>query len=120
MNKPTEIKYSLDENGEPYFAATHIQAVQGLNFDEDKDLSTIIFNLENEINKVSEENSTLRKFIEDSKIEISNLNTNIETCKNTIETLKTKVGSLEMNIKNSQDEIEKKKDVETNEGGSSE
>lgn len=30
MNEPTEIKYSLDENGEPYFAATHIQAVQGI------------------------------------------------------------------------------------------
>ena len=42
MNEPTEIKYSLDESGEPYFAATHIQAVQGLNFNEDEDLSTVI------------------------------------------------------------------------------
>ena len=30
MNEPTEIKYSLDENGEPYYAATHTQAVQGM------------------------------------------------------------------------------------------
>ena len=30
MNEPTEIKYSLDENGEPYFAATHKKAVQGM------------------------------------------------------------------------------------------
>lgn len=29
MNEPTEIKYPLDENGEPYFAATHIDAVFG-------------------------------------------------------------------------------------------
>lgn len=30
MNEPTEIKYPLDENGEPYFAATHIKAVAGM------------------------------------------------------------------------------------------
>lgn len=30
MNEPTEIKYSLDENGEPYFAATHTDAVKNL------------------------------------------------------------------------------------------
>ncbi|MBM2659691.1 hypothetical protein [Staphylococcus pseudoxylosus] len=27
MNEPTEIKYPLDENGEPYFAATHADAI---------------------------------------------------------------------------------------------
>ena len=27
MNEPTEIKYPLDENGDPYFAATHADAI---------------------------------------------------------------------------------------------
>ncbi|WP_337227930.1 hypothetical protein [Staphylococcus succinus] len=30
MNNPTEIKYPLDEYGQPYFAATHAQAIQGV------------------------------------------------------------------------------------------
>ena len=120
MNEPTEIKYSLDESGEPYFAATHIQAVQGLNFNEDEDLSTVIFNLQKEVNRVSEENSILRNSLEESKTKISELNTNIETSKNATETLKTKVGSLEITVKNLQDEIERLKGLNTNEGGTGE
>ena len=120
MNKPTEIKYSLDESGEPYFAATHIQAVQGLNFNDDEDLSTVIFNLQKEVNRVSEENSNLRNSVEDSKTKISELNTNIETSKNATETLKTKVGSLEITVKNLQDEIEQLKGLNTDEGGTGE
>lgn len=53
MNEPTEIKYPLDENGEPYFAGTHIKAVAGLDFAGDEDLITIIFNLQNEISKIN-------------------------------------------------------------------
>lgn len=120
MNKPTEIKYPLDENGEAYFAATHIQAVQGLNLNEDEDLSTTIFNLKQEINRVSEENINLRNSVEDSKMKISELNTNIETSKNAIETLKTKTGNLEITVKNLQDEIEQLKSLNTNEGGTGE
>lgn len=33
MNEPTEIKYPLDENGEPYFAATHIKGVAGIDME---------------------------------------------------------------------------------------
>lgn len=53
MNEPTEIKYPLDENGEPYFAATHIQAVAGLDFADDGDLMSIIFDLQNEVRKIN-------------------------------------------------------------------
>lgn len=42
MNEPTEIKYPLDENGEPYYAATHIDAVQGFDTSENEvDLTDI-------------------------------------------------------------------------------
>ncbi len=30
MNEPTEFKYSLDENGEPYFAGSHVDAIEGM------------------------------------------------------------------------------------------
>ena len=55
MNEPTEIKYPLDENGEPYFAATHIKAVKGLEFDNDEDLLSVIFNLQSEISTIKDD-----------------------------------------------------------------
>lgn len=75
MNKPTEIKYPLDENGEPYFAATHIKAVQGLEqFDDSEDiesLSDLVNKLnikvsaqENEITTLKTENRLIKKEIE--------------------------------------------------------
>lgn len=30
MNEPTEFKYPLDEYGDPYFAGTHVNAIQGM------------------------------------------------------------------------------------------
>ncbi|MGO2834554.1 MAG: hypothetical protein ACTIBX_10665 [Staphylococcus saprophyticus] len=53
MNEPTEIKYSLDESEEPYYAATHIKAVAGLDFADDGDLMSIIFDLQNEVRKIN-------------------------------------------------------------------
>lgn len=78
MNKPTEIKYPLDENGEPYFAATHIKAVQGLEqFDDSEDiesLSDLVNKLnikvsaqESEITTLKSENRLIKKEIEEIK-----------------------------------------------------
>ena len=75
MNKPTEIKYPLDENGEPYFAATHIKAVQGLEqFDDSediKDLDSLVNKLnirvsaqESEIATLKNENRLIKEEIE--------------------------------------------------------
>ena len=36
MSKPTEFKYPLDENGEPYFAGSHVNAIQGIEDITDK------------------------------------------------------------------------------------
>src|SRR5699024_11471003 len=30
MNEPTEFKYPLDEYGDPYFAGSHIDAIEGM------------------------------------------------------------------------------------------
>ena len=36
MNEPTEFKYPLDEYGEPYFAGSHVNAIQGMESITDK------------------------------------------------------------------------------------
>ncbi|MEB6233801.1 hypothetical protein [Mammaliicoccus sciuri] len=36
MNEPTEFKYPLDENGEPYFAGSHVKAIEGMQDIEDR------------------------------------------------------------------------------------
>lgn len=86
MNRPTEIKYPLDENGEPYFAATHVQAVQGLEeFDNGDDIS----NLNALINKLTTDNSALQNRV--SKLETDNnqFKQDIEQMKQEIEVLKS-------------------------------
>lgn len=70
MNEPTEIKYSLDENGEPYFAATHIKAIIGLDFENDEDLITIIFNLQNEITKIKTDQESKTIVIENLRKQV--------------------------------------------------
>lgn len=61
MNEPTEIKYPLDSDGEPYYAATHVQAIQGL---EDLDLNKTLRNMNEEINSQRETIDLLTKRIE--------------------------------------------------------
>lgn len=63
MNEPTEIKYPLDENGEPYYAAAHIKGLYGLDFDGDDNLAVVLLNLQSTItdlkNKVDSQNITI-------------------------------------------------------------
>ncbi|MGW8014801.1 hypothetical protein ACWEYY_00480 [Staphylococcus xylosus] len=83
MNEPTEIKYPLDENGEPYFAATHIKAVKGLEFDNDEDLLSVIFKLQSEI-------STIKDDLALKDTTIKNLTTRLATAEQEIIALKPK------------------------------
>ncbi|WP_426458411.1 hypothetical protein [Staphylococcus nepalensis] len=64
MNEPTEIKYSLDENEEPYFAATHIDGVQGLN---KADLDNDFIDVNKKIAKLEVLVKDQQKIIEDNK-----------------------------------------------------
>ena len=53
MNEPTEFKYPLDEYGEPYFAGSHVDAVEGMqNIKDrlDKAESDIKTNSEKQVN----------------------------------------------------------------------
>lgn len=81
MNRPTEIKYPLDENGEPYFAATHVQAVQGL---EEFDNGDGVENLQQIIRSLNITISTLQS-------RVLTLETDNEQMKQDIEILKVSI-----------------------------
>lgn len=70
MNEPTEIKYSLDENGEPYFAATHIKGIQGLDTESSENPFTDINDKINQMNTlIKQANETIaeqQKIIKDN------------------------------------------------------
>lgn len=57
MNEPTEIKYPLDSDGEPYYAATHVQAIQGI------DLNEVLENINETIEKQQKRIDLLEKKI---------------------------------------------------------
>ncbi|MDN6161090.1 MAG: hypothetical protein L0J91_06415 [Lactococcus lactis] len=61
MNEPTEIKYPLDSGGEPYYAATHVQAIQGL---EEPDLNDTLKSMSEAIASQQEIIDSLNKRIE--------------------------------------------------------
>lgn len=61
MSKPTEFKYPLDENGEPYFAGSHVNAIEGMG-DIKEDIETTknkVDRAEKNINIVDENNKNL-------------------------------------------------------------
>ena len=62
MNEPTEIKYSLDENGEPYFPATHIKGVVGIDIEsytKQEDLSEFNDKFKEMENRISEQDDLI-------------------------------------------------------------
>ena len=54
MNEPTEFKYPLDEYGEPYFAGSHVNAIQGMeDIKDDINKNTeLIKNIESVVNSL--------------------------------------------------------------------
>lgn len=98
MNEPTEIKYSLDENGEPYFAATHIKGLFGLDFDGDDNLTLIISNLQSEIT--------------DLKTKLNNQDTHITDIKQVLNDYKTRIEELEKLVQETEETT--KEDVTIN------
>jgi septal ring factor EnvC (AmiA/AmiB activator) len=78
MNEPTEIKYSLDETGEPYFAATHIKGLFGLDFDGDDDLIVVLSNIQSEITELKSELNNQDTRITNMENELKDQNTRIE------------------------------------------
>lgn len=86
MNRPTEIKYPLDENGEPYFAATHVKAIQGFedfdNTEDIGDLRQIISNINTSVTSLQTDMQTLNTKYEEIIQEIETLKQEVKELKN--------------------------------------
>ncbi|QRN90227.1 hypothetical protein JRU67_09145 [Mammaliicoccus sciuri] len=99
MNRPTEIKYPLDDNGEPYFAATHVQAVQGLeefdNGDDISNLNVLIKKLNADISTVNSNIADISVLVNNQKTEIDNLKTQMNNANTEIDNLKKRIEILE-------------------------
>ena len=83
MNEPTEIKYALDENGEPYYAAAHIKGLYGLDFDGDDNLAVVLLNLQSTI-------TDLKNKVDSQNIIISDLQTKVDENTKAIKALSSK------------------------------
>ncbi len=70
MSESIEIKYSYDENEEPYFPATHIKAIQGINTEDSENPFTDIDDKINQMNTlITQANKTIaeqQKIIKDN------------------------------------------------------
>ena len=67
MNEPTEFKYPLDEYGEPYFAGSHVDAIEGMQ-DIKESIETTnkkVDRAERNINIVDENNKNLEDAFKD-------------------------------------------------------
>ena len=75
MSKPTEFKYPLDENGEPYFAGSHVNAIEGM-----QDIKDRLEKAETDIiNNSSGSNADIQnisKRINKAESDIKTINTN--------------------------------------------
>ena len=75
MNEPTEFKYPLDEYGEPYFAGSHVNAIQGM-----EDIKVRLEKAETDIiNNSSGSNADIQnisKRINKAESDIKTINTN--------------------------------------------
>lgn len=75
MTRYIDKKYSLDDNGDAYFPVTHIDAILGIDFEDDEDLKTTIVNLQFK-------NSELESKLNKQEETITDLISRIETLEN--------------------------------------
>ena len=80
MNEPTEFKYPLDEYGEPYFAGSHVDAIEGM-----QDIKDRLEKAESDII----DNST------GSNTDIQNINNRLDKAESNVKTINTNQLNLE-------------------------
>ena len=85
MNEPTEFKYPLDEYGEPYFAGSHVDAIEGM-----QDIKDRLKKAESDII----DNST------GSNTDIQNINNRLDKAESNVKTINTNQLNLDDNFKN--------------------
>ncbi|QSJ04202.1 hypothetical protein vBSscSF1_131 [Staphylococcus phage vB-SscS-F1] len=110
MNDPTEFKYPLDEYGEPYFAGSHVDAIEGMQDIKDrleKAEADIVDNSTGSNSDIEKINGRLDKAESDIATNLSNSNTKFQTvnsridkAESDIETINTNQLNLDDNFKN--------------------
>lgn len=120
MNEPTEFKYPLDEYGEPYFAGSHVDAIQGMEdikdrlekaeadiADNSSGSNTDIQNINNRLDKAELDISTN---LSSSNTKFQNVNnrldkvelditTNLSNSNTEFQTVNSRLDKAESNIK---------------------
>ncbi len=106
MNDPTEFKYSLDEYGDPYFAGSHVDAIEGMQDIKDrleKAESDIADNSTGSNADIERINGRLDKAESDIATNLSNSNTNFQTVNNRLDTAEANIqtnSEKQVNIEN--------------------
>ncbi|MCJ1765558.1 hypothetical protein [Mammaliicoccus sciuri] len=94
MNEPTEFKYPLDEYGEPYFAGSHVDAIQGMEDIKDrleKAEADIADNSSGSNTDIQNINSRLDKAESDISTNLSDSNTKFQTVNNRLDTAEANI-----------------------------
>lgn len=110
MNDPTEFKYPLDEYGEPYFAGSHVDAIEGMQdikdrlekaeadiIDNSSGSNTDIQNINNRLDKAESDISTN---LSSSNTKFQNVNNRLDKAESDIKTINTNQLNLDDNFKN--------------------
>ncbi|QYG30984.1 hypothetical protein K0O13_13220 [Mammaliicoccus sciuri] len=94
MNEPTEFKYPLDEYGEPYFAGSHVDAIQGMEDIKDrleKAEADIIDNSSGSNTDIQNINSRLDKAELDITTNLTSNNTKFQNVNNRLDTAESDI-----------------------------
>lgn len=110
MNEPTEFKYPLDEYGEPYFAGSHVDAIEGMQDIKDrldKAESDIIDNSSGSNTDIQNINSRLDKAeldittnLTSNNTKFQNVNNRLDKAESDIKIINTNQLNLDDNFKN--------------------
>lgn len=106
MNEPTEFKYPLDEYGEPYFAGSHVDAIQGMEDIKDrleKAESDIADNSTGSNSDIERINGRLDKAELDIATNLSNSNTKFQTVNSRLDKAESNIKIINTNQLNLDD-----------------
>lgn len=96
MNEPTEFKYPLDEYGEPYFAGSHVDAIEGMQDIKDR--------LEKAESDIADNSTGSNSEIEGIKGRLdkaeSDITTNLSSTNTNFQTVNSRLDTAEANIQN--------------------
>ena len=109
MNEPTEFKYPLDEYGEPYFAGSHVDAIEGMQDIKDrlkKAEADIIDNSSGSNTDIQNINNRLDKAESDISTNLSSSNTKFQNVNNRLDKAESDITNNFTTTSNSIEQID--------------